>query len=307
MLACKGMNVVDQLVEVLTLLPSAIVQVYALSRLFAVRRGFALGVWFFLVSLAFGFIRSTLDPSARTAVSIAVTAAIYAPYIAFSTVKPLAARVFIALATLGCSALAEASTTLILFCLLGNFAGPDVYGSAHPAIMALRVVHVAILASSFGVLHRFVQRRSHDLPNRNPWLFVVFPATQAVMLVLLVYLGQFAELEQRQGNLAFTFYAGFVVLCAVCAVVDAVYVHVFEESAKARRDRMRLEVLQDVIDEEIARGAEVMRSIERTERLRHDLANQLSVARELAQRGNVESARKHVRDMRAMLEAEGAA
>lgn len=296
---------VDQLFEALVLIPSVLVQAYAFGRLLAIRRKGVLWAWFLAVSLTFGFVRSTLDPVTRMAASLVVTVALYVPCVLLSTLKPLAARVVVVLATVGCSALAEAATSLLLVCFAGDLAGPEAFGSSHPLVMGLRVVHVALLASLFWLLGQFMRRYSQDLPNRNPWLFVGFPATQAAMLVLLVYLGQFAGLEQRDDDLAFAFYAGFVVLCVVCAVVDVAYAYVFEESVKARAERVRLDVLQSAIDEELSRGAHVEREIRQTARLRHDLANQLAVVRDLAQRGDVASAKEHVREMRRILDRDG--
>lgn len=298
---------VEQLIESVSLLPSALVQAYAFARIFAVWREAALAAWFLFVTVVFGFVRSTLDPGARVAASVVITALLYVPYAAFSTRSPAAVRIVLMVGVIGCGAISEALAALMFVGFTGSSVSPDMFGTLDPSFLVVRVVHLGILALLLWGLYRLACRNDAERPNRNPWLFVGFPATQAILLILLVYVGPFSRVLREDASFQFAFYVGFTALCALCVIVDVAYLHMFEQSARVRRDRLRAEVLQDAIDRELVRAEGTVRSIEATARLRHDLRNHAAVVRELVRRGDSGSAREHIDEMLRLVAACGRA
>lgn len=295
---------VEQLFDGLAMLPSGIVWAYGLSHLLAVKRKALPWAWVIMLALGllFGFIRSTLDPSARVVGSIVVAVAIYLPFVIFSTHPSWAMRVVIALCSYGCCVVSEAVMSFLLVMLGGSSLELGSSLALSPLVGGLRVAHVCLLALLFWLLHRISSKWMGRRANRSAWLFVAFPAVQLALLAPFLLLGVDEALGWRSADQQFALYGALTALCLVCVAVDALYFHAIDRSIRTHEDAVRGELLQSAIERELARCDDVVRDVERAARLRHDLGNQLAVVWELASCGDVGTARAHVSTMLAMLE-----
>ena len=299
---------IDPAVDGFATIPSAIVVVLIVAHALRVRHGAALVVAYVSFSVVYGPVRALLDPTTRIVTSILVTCAQFALFVAYPSHRRFVERFVITLASFGATAVAECVAS-VLFVALG---GPtETEPSAYLlAYCATRLLHLVVLAALLGAVDLFATRRLDGAPNdRTLWLFALFPVAQFLLLATLLYAKMGASpFWHTQTWFPDSAYLWFAALCALCVVVDAAFFRVLDRSIQAQADRVRADLLQDSIDQELERSERLMQDIEETARLRHDLANHLSVVRALCDEGDRDAARGHVLAMiRMMEEREGGA
>lgn len=200
------------------------------------------------------------------------------------------------------------SVAILVFSFVGEFAMSCVFMAlvgqpyAQPAISehlpAAFIGMLAMLAvgAVLTVGLRIVLRRLGVGRGAHSSVHSLAPMLVALLqpLFFLAILGSaLLPLSQRGAVLS-------VAICAVCAleIVSVVLLYVSSEQYAAKRDvDMRAKALAQCMQTRLESYAAVVRSIEKTARLRHDLRNQMQVAQVLLSEGDVRRARGIVSDM----------
>ena len=301
----RGRGVIDPIIDGCATIPSAVIIALILAHALCVRREAVLVGIYVAFSVVYGPARALLDPNARVIASVVVLCAQFVLFVAFPSQRPPAERVVITIAAFGCTALAEVIASTVFL-----FAGGTVEQEParyYAVYCAARLVHIAVLALLLLLVDLFATRRldgSRD--TRMLGWFALFPATQFVLLAMLLYIEMsVSPFWHDEAWFSAETYAWFAALCGLCVVTDALYFRVMGRSMRARERRARADMLQEAIEGELAQCESAVLDAEAAALLRHDLANHLAVLRQLVADGNRAAALDHVREMTRMMEEGG--
>lgn len=288
-------------------IPGEVVVIYAWTKLLPIRNERLFWVVCLALSCVFAFFRSSMGSEARLVTSIVFALYYFVAPFAFSKGK-VASRILVCVAVYAVIMVAELMGSALWVAMTGTPIGDyDAVRAHFAAYWFMRAVHLLIMVTLLALLYRFVRlRRADKSEGTGLGLFIGFPAMQLLLLVSLVLLGTYlVRVVPNGASLGNVAFAAGAALSALCVVVDAFLFMSIDRHSRRMAEERHAQALQQQLEWRMAQYQDVVRDIEATARVRHDLKNQLQVVSLLVERGELSLAREHLRAMTELAEPQG--
>lgn len=147
------------------------------------------------------------------------------------------------------------------------------------------------LIAVFSGLKALLEKLNYDDSSKGTLAYAGFSAAQSLFLMLMDTIGLYMLSEQR----SWFFWAA--VMGSLCLGIDLLLFFSMRRYQAKRLEDRRREALERQLNEYLAQSRQVVREIADASKLRHDLRNQVQVISALAERDDVEHARKLVEEL----------
>ena len=159
------------------------------------------------------------------------------------------------------------------------------------AFFLTHAAHLFLLILLLLLLNQILSKGESEEENRGFRYFLWFPVTQALLVGLLLAIRQYLlpdSVELQYISCA---------LMTLFAVANALMFLSMRSYSQKTREGQRASLLQGQLDEYLAEYKTLVGEVERASKLRHDLRNQVQLVKALAERGDYDAARDHVREL----------